>query len=256
MSRTSKRIDWDVIRHLEELRHRIFGSLLAWLCASILAYWIISRYFLKVLLYPLKGRVGELVYLTPVEPFFTLIKLSVAAGLLISLPLLLYQVWAFLRPGLHSAERKPVLGFIASFFFLFWGGCAFGYFIVLPPGLKFLLSVAPAGLRPFLSFNSYFTFLLVFILGFGLVFTLPGAALLLGRLGIISAQFLRNQRRVFIIAAFIIAAVITPPDAFTQVMLALPIIVLYEVSIILVGLAEKNRNKKETGETCRPDASR
>ncbi len=246
MNQPPKKSDWDFIQHLEELRRRIFGSLLIWLSASILAYWIISRYFLKILLYPLKSRVGELVYLTPVEPFFTLIKLALAAGLLLSLPLLLYQVWAFLRPGLHPAERKPVLGFIASFFFLFWGGCAFGYFIVLPPGLKFLLSVAPAGLHPFLSFNSYLTFLLIFILGFGLVFTLPDAVLLLGRLGVVNSQFLRRQRRIFVILAFIIAAVITPsPDAFTQSLMALPMIILYEISVFLVTLTEKRRQRWE-----------
>lgn len=242
MNQPLKRSDWDFFRHLEELRRRIFGSLLIWLSASILAYWIISRYLLEILLYPLKGKVGQLVYLTPVEPFFTLVKLALVAGLLLSLPLLLYQVWAFLRPGLHPSEYKPVLGFVASFFFLFWGGCAFGYFVVLPPGLKFLLSVAPPGLQPFLSFNSYLTFLLIFILGFGLVFTLPDAVLLLGRLGIVHSQFLRRQRKFFVILAFVIAAVITPsPDAFTQSLMALPLILLYEVSIVLVTFSEKGR---------------
>ncbi|MBU2495628.1 MAG: twin-arginine translocase subunit TatC [Candidatus Omnitrophica bacterium] len=249
MNQPPKRNDWDFIRHLEELRRRIFSSFLIWLSASILAYWVVSRYFLKILLYPLKGKVEQLVYLTPVEPFFTLIKLALAAGLLLSLPLLLYQAWSFLRPGLHPPERKPVLGFITSFFFLFYGGCAFGYFVVLPPGLKFLLSVAPPGLQPFLSFNSYLTFLLIFILGFGLVFTLPDVILLLGRLGIVRSQFLRRQRRIFIILAFVIAAVITPsPDAFTQTLMALPLVLLYEISIVLVTLSEKRRDKRTASE--------
>jgi sec-independent protein translocase protein TatC len=240
MNQEPKRNDWDFIRHLEELRRRIFFSLLIWLSASGLAYWLLSRYSLKILLYPFKGRIEHLVYLTPIEPFLALVKLALVAGLILSLPFLLYQVWTFLRPGLYTSERRPVLGFIFIFFLLFFAGCAFCYFLVMPPGLKFLLSLAPPGLEPFITFNSYLTFMLLFVLGFGLIFTLPGIIILLGRLGIVKSSFLRKQRKYFLVLAFVIGAIVTPsPDAFSMVLMAVPLIVLYEISIVLVTLFEK-----------------
>ena len=246
MNQEPKKNDWDFIQHLEELRRRIFTALLIWFSASGLAYWLLSRYSLKILLYPFKGRVEHLVYLTPIEPFLALVKLALVAGLMLSLPFLLYQVWAFLRPGLYHSERRPVLGFIFFFSFLFFAGCAFCYFVVMPPGLKFLLSLAPPGLEPFLTFNSYLTFLLLFVLGFGLIFTLPGIILLLGRLGIVKASFLRKQQKYFLVLAFVIAAIVTPsPDAFSMVLMAVPMIILYEVSVVLVALFEKRRVSKE-----------
>jgi len=215
----------------------VLWFLAAWLAASLAIYRVTVRHFDLVLLHPMRGRADFLVYLTPYEPFFALVKLALAAGFLLALPFFLYQAWAFLESGLKPAERRPLLAFMAGFLLLFLSGAAFSYFLVLPASLRFLLGVAPAGLRPYLSFNSYLTFLIIFVLGFGLIFTLPGFIVLLARFGVVSAAQLSAGRKFFWVAAFLLAAVITPtPDAFTQVLMALPLLLLYEIALFFVRL--------------------
>ncbi|MBO6304726.1 MAG: twin-arginine translocase subunit TatC [Selenomonadaceae bacterium] len=219
-----------LIKHLEELRYRIIRSLLAVFVGSAVSY-----YFIDIIMKYLTLPVGKLYYLQPSEAFFTYLKVAVAAGFLLALPVVFYHVWRFFLPALTTGERKVIAILVPISVLLFFIGLAFSFFFVLPAAVKFFMGFGGEDLQAMFSVDRYFDFVLTFVLPFGFVFELPLVITILGKMGIIGSAFLAKHQRTVIFLSFVIAAIITPtPDVFTQSMLALPMILLYEVGFLIV----------------------
>lgn len=226
------------LEHLEELRHRLIICM-----ASILVMSIIGYFFAEQLIDFLTKPVGEVYFMSPTEAFGARIKISLFAGLIVSIPIVLYQLWRFVVPGLYKHEIRLVVPvvFFGTLFFLI--GAAFCFLIVLPVGVKFLIGFGTERLKPLISVGSYLSFAAWMVLAFGVVFELPVISFFLGKAGIISARTLRRGRRYAIVGILLVAGAITPsPDVFSQVMLAGPLYFLYEVSIILVHYTGKRKS--------------
>ncbi len=220
--------------HLKEFRSRLITSLfILILCAGV------SFYFSGTLLAWLKRPLDtELIFLSPAEAFWADLKISLFVGFLCAFPVILYEVWRFVAPGLLPHERgafMPFLIFGIGFFFL---GLAFSYFLALPFALQFLIDYGrESGLTPRISVSMYIDFNLRLLLASGFIFELPLVMILLAKFGLLTPDFLAENRKYAVIGAFVIAAVITPtPDIFNQLMMAVPLLFLYEVGIIAVRL--------------------
>ncbi len=236
--------------HLEELRRRLIFSLVAFVAAAVACYFIRGRLF-AVLTLPMTSLQKDLVVLTPTEQFSALIKVCAAGGLVLSLPVLLYQFWLFTAPGLTGRERGfvlPVL-FLAPVFFLI--GAGFGFFLILPLALKFLLGILPQ-IKVTISLERYLSFVLGILLAFGAVFELPLVITGLARLNLVTARWLRRQRKFVVPVIFFVAAVLTPgPDVFSQVLLAVPLWILYELSILIAVFIQPERRKETVNDVRR-----
>ncbi len=228
-----------VTEHIEELRYRLFKSVAAIVVGFLIA-WPFKKKLLLFLERPLPENLhGKLIFLSPPEAFFTALKVSFFAGILLAMPYVLYQLWKFIEPGLYEHEKKFILPFMFFSVMFFFAGAAFAYFVILPFGLKFLLSFMGDLLTPQITIGSYISFVIQMILAFGFVFLLPVVVWLLSKLGVINYRMLEKNRKFAILIIFIIAAILTPPDVFSQVMMALPLIVLYELSIWVAKVTGK-----------------
>lgn len=233
--------------HLVELRKRLIVSVVAVIIGFAASYTYSDELF-RILARPLPANT-PFVFTRLIEPFFTYMKVSLLSGIILSSPVLIYQIWAFIAPGLHENERKWVWPIVISSVILFIGGILFCYFIVLPVGFPFFLSFATDTLHPMLSMDEYFSFITKFLLAFGIVFEIPLFILFLSLLGVVNAKMLSAYRKYAILAIFIVAAILTPtPDAFSQILMAGPMMLLYEVGIIVARVF----GKKATGETVEP----
>ena len=231
--------EFTVTEHLEELRRRIIISL-AVIIAVTLASFPASSTILKILKYPSAGFIERLVYFAPEEAFLLYMRVSFVAGLIISFPVIMFQLWAFLSPAIEERIKKHALLFVAFSTIVFILGCAFAYFILLPTALKFLLSMGKGELEPVISATRYISFVTGFMLACGLVFEMPVLSFFLTKIKLISARMLRRQFKYAAVIIVIAAAVITPTaDAFNMILLALPMIVLYEASIWVSFFAGK-----------------
>jgi len=232
--------------HLEELRGRLIKSFIAVGVGFFISFW-----FQKELFEILKRPIADTEFITTAiqEGFFTYLKVALLAGLMLSAPFILYQFWVFVAPGLYNKERRLMLPivFLSSFFFV--GGALFGYFIVFPLGFKFLLSVTPSTIIPRLSMKEYLSFSSKLLLAFGLVFELPLLLTFLAKLGIVSVEFLKKNRKYAILLFFVGSAILTPPDVVTQVMMALPLMVLYEISILGAKVFGKKKPEEAVTDT-------
>jgi len=221
-----------LVEHLEELKVRILKSAVFIIVASCLAYSSVPA-----ILQHLAKPVGRLVFIAPQEALITNIHIAFFGGLFLSSPFTLYQIWQFISVGLSKNERKYILIFAPVSFALFVIGAIFGYFVIVPIGIKFLLGFASDVLMPMISVSKYISFVGLLTLAFGVVFQLPLASLFLTKIGIVTPQFLSRKRRHAIVFMFIAAAIITPPDVVTQCLMAVPLLALYEIGIILSRLA-------------------
>jgi sec-independent protein translocase protein TatC len=220
------------MEHLGELRVRIVRSLMALLVGLGIALPF-SQKIVDYLARPVKAAGHNLVFLALTEAFWVQMKVALIVGLFVSAPAILWQIWAFCAPGLHTHEKKYAGPVVLVGSVLFIGGGAFSLKIVTPYAINFLLSYSRPGLQPMISIGSYVDFLLKFTLAFGLVFELPLAITLLARMGVVTPAMLAKNRKYAILGAFIAAAILTPtPDAFNQTLMAGPLIILYEVGII------------------------
>src|SRR3989442_14580040 len=220
------------MEHLGELRTRIVRSLLALLVGTGVAL-AFSQKMVDYLARPIAEAGHNLVFLALTEAFWVQMKVAMIAGLFIASPAVLWQVWAFISPGLYAKEKKYAAPFVVIGSLLFVLGGVFSRKVVTPYATQFLLSYARPGLQPMISIGSYIDFLLKFTLAFGLVFELPLAITLLARLGVVSAKTLAKNRKYAVLGAFIAGAVLTPtPDWFNQTLMAGPLILLYEVGIL------------------------
>lgn len=221
--------------HLEELRKRLIISIIAVVVGFILAYSFKSRLF-DLLMGPLKPLLEEggdsMIFTSLPEAFFTYLKVSLLAGIMVATPVLFYQFWMFIAPGLYTNERRLLLPIVTLSSFFFLGGALFGYFVVFPFGFKFFLSFSTDTIRPMLSMKDYLSLSAKLLLAFGLVFELPLVLTALAKLGIVTVPFLKKNRKYALVLFFIGAAILTPPDVVSQVMMALPLMLLYEISII------------------------
>ncbi|MFZ2039943.1 MAG: twin-arginine translocase subunit TatC, partial [Desulfobacterales bacterium] len=220
--------------HLEELRKRLIVCFIAVGIGFVGAYGFKEKLF-QVLTAPLIRvmKSGDtLIFTNLPEAFFTYLKVSFLAGLMLAAPVILYQFWMFVAPGLYKRERRVLLPivFLSTLFFL--GGALFGYFFVFPWGFKFFLGFATEHIRPLPSMREYLSLSAKLLLAFGIVFEMPLVLMAMARLGIVSVDFLKKNRKYAILLFFIVGAILTPPDVVTQIMMALPLMVLYEFSII------------------------
>jgi sec-independent protein translocase protein TatC len=237
-----------VTEHIEELRQRLFRSVIAVFVGFLIA-WPFKKQLLLWLERPLpKNLQGKLIFLSPPEAFFTALKVSFFAGILIALPYVLYQVWKFIEPGLYEHEKRFILPFLFFSVFFFFLGASFAYFVILPFGLRFLLGFMGDLLTPQITIGSYVSFVIQMILAFGFVFLLPVIVWLLSKLGIINYKMLEKNRKYAILIIFVVAAVLTPPDVFSQIMMALPLLVLYEFSIWVSKFAGRNAQERKEEE--------
>uniref|UniRef100_A0A7C4TDV5 Sec-independent protein translocase protein TatC n=1 Tax=candidate division WOR-3 bacterium TaxID=2052148 RepID=A0A7C4TDV5_UNCW3 len=226
------------IDHLEELRRRLLSSLLFVALASILSF-LFSRRILEFIIN--WTNIGTAYYFSPVEAFSVRIKLAIFLGVFISFPFILYQTWAFIGPGLTKREKRISLPFFFSGIILFLIGSCFAYFILIPFGLKFLLSFGTESLKPIMNINKILEFIFWCILGCGFLFQLPLIIFFLLRLGIIRVQTLTKHRAEFIVGILIISAIITPTgDMFTLLLISIPLILLIELSILFAKITSRN----------------
>jgi sec-independent protein translocase protein TatC len=227
--------------HLQELRKRLILSFIA-VGAGFLLCYTFSQFLFDILAAPLLKVMpsgGSLIFTSVAEAFFTYMKVAFIAGLILASPFVLYQIWAFVAPGLYQKEKKYVVPFVLGGSLFFALGVLFGYFIAIPVGFKFLLGYATDFIKPMPSMKEYLSFSIKFLLAFGLVFEFPVVLVLLSRIGVTDAKTLARQRKYAILLIFIFAAVMTPPDIISQVLMALPLMGLYELSIILSKLFGK-----------------
>jgi sec-independent protein translocase protein TatC len=240
-----------LIEHLIELRTRLIRAMLAILAAFLVCFYFANDIF-NILIIPYEHAAGanqqvRLIYTAPQEYFFTQMKLALFGALFIAFPVIANQIYKFVAPGLYRNERKAFLPFLVATPILFALGAMLVYFLVMPLAFKFFLSMQQQGgpgkasieLLP--KVNEYLSLIMTLIFAFGLVFQLPVILTLLARAGMITVETLTSKRKWAIVIAFIVAAVLTPPDPISQISLAIPTIILYELSIFSVRLVERSR---------------
>jgi sec-independent protein translocase protein TatC len=247
-----------LVEHLTELRKRIMVALVFLVIAFVIVFNYSEELF-GLLTFPLKFELKinlsaphiqairkasspPLVFLKPAEAFWMNLKVSFVGALVVSLPAIFYQLWRFVSPGLLAKERKYVIPFVVSATGLFLVGALFCFVIVLPFAMTFLLGYKTAHLTAMLSVGDYIDFCLKFILAFGLIFELPLAIVFLARFGLVSPSTLAKNRKFAVLFAFVLGAVLTPtPDAFNQTLMAVPIIILYEIGILIARILYRKR---------------
>lgn len=224
----------DIIHYLEKLRSCLIKSVVAVGVGFVGSYFFKERIF-DLLVKPLTDLMcsgSSLIYTNLPEAFFTYLKAALLSGLMVASPVILYQFWTLVAPSLHHRERHllvPIV-FLSSLFSV--GGALFGYFVVFPYGFAFFMSFATPTIRPLLSMKDYLEFAAKLLLAFGLIFELPLFITFLARIGIVDAVFLKRHRKYAILLFFVVAAILTPPDVITQLFMALPLVLLYELSIL------------------------
>jgi sec-independent protein translocase protein TatC len=259
-----------LIEHLIELRRRLIWSIAGFFIAFLACFFLAKRLF-NLLVIPFKWATQwagldpskvELIYTAPQEFFFTQVKLAAFGGMVIAFPLIATQIYKFIAPGLYKNERNAFLPFLIASPILFLMGAALVYFFFTPMVMWFFLSMQQVGgggdvqisLLPKVS--EYLSLIMTLIFSFGLVFQLPVVTSLMTRVGLLSSQALKDKRKWAIVIAFVVAAVLTPPDPMSQIGLALPTIILYEVSIWSAKLIERSREQATEAETeDKPDES-
>ncbi len=234
--------------HLEELRWRVVKCLLA-ISVGFVASYAFSEKIFNFLASPLievmpKG--SHLIYTSLPEAFFTYMKVSFFVGLLASAPVIFYQLWKFIMPGLYERERRYVVPFVIVATLFFAMGVSFGFFVVFPVGFKFFLGYSNESIMAFPSMREYLGFAMKFLLAFGVTFELPVVMFFLAKTGIVNAKVLRKNRKYAVLIVAIVAAVLTPgPDVLSQLLLGVPILILYEISIWVTYLVRKKKDAPE-----------
>jgi len=240
------------LSHLEELRKRLITCAIAVGVGFICCYAFSEKLF-YFLIKPLKAQMPEgdrLIFTNLPEMFITHLKIAFIVGILLMSPFIFYQLWMFIAPGLYQQEKRYVVPFVAFSTILFLGGAFFGYFIVFPFGFKFFLGFADDYVQALPSVKQYFSFAIKLLFAFGLVFELPVVMYFLTKIGVVTPDFLKKNRKYAILLIFVVAAILTPPDVISQVMMAAPLIILYEISIIIarVAVRKKPANEQATQE--------
>lgn len=231
--------------HLEELRWRILWSVLALLACVVVAFLLVWKGdVIGLLQRPIQPWLagGRLVYTHPGDPFRIVLSAAFGLGAALALPVIGYQVWAFVAPALYPKEKRVVIPLLLFAVLLFGAGASMAYFVVLPLAIKFLMEFQSASLQPMITAADYFSFVINMVLGFGIAFQLPIVVLLLGLLGIVNARTLGEYRRHAFVACVLLSAILTPGDLiWTTALMAAPLYLLYELSVWLVWMIERRR---------------
>jgi sec-independent protein translocase protein TatC len=243
-----------LVEHLDELRRRLFLSIVALAIGMVVAA-VFNNLVFSLLLWPLKQVHGlpangyQITTFSPAEPFLVSFKVWIVVGILLASPFLIWQLWAYVGPAFTSTEKKWFYPIVAATTALFLGGAVFGYLVVLPKGLQFLLGFGGGHFNVQQRASDYFTFVSLFVLAFGAVFELPVILVLLAKVGVIDDVFLRKHRRWAILINAIVAAVITPSqDAFSMLAMFIPLVVLYEISIPIARRVKPKREPEQRKE--------
>lgn len=232
-----------VTEHLAELRRVIIICLVAVSFTSILVYFGFREQLLALITRPMEEMNLPIVYVSIQEGFFTQIKLCGLAGFLLALPVVMWQIWSFVAPALHTHERKYIYRLTILSVILFLGGVVFAYLTIFRFAIKFLVLIAGEQLTPMISVAQYISFMVAFLVPFGIVFELPIISYFLTKLSIISPELLARNRRYAVVACFVLAAILTPgPDPISQLLMAGPMVLLYEISI-WVSFVVRRRQK-------------
>ncbi len=238
--------------HLGELRDRLVRSFIAVGIGFACAYFFKEKLF-EILIAPLVTAMGEsgnarMIFTGLPEAFFTYLKVSFLAGIMAASPVLFYEFWMFISPGLYRTEKKYLMPIVILSVFFFLLGSSFGYFIVFPYGFAFFLGFATDTIQAMPSMKEYLGFASKMLLAFGLVFELPLVLTFMARMGLVTVDFLKKNRKYALLIFFVGAALITPPDVVTQIMMALPLMVLYEISIIGAKVFGKKAKVEDDGD--------
>ena len=239
-----------LLDHLSELRVRLVRSLIALTVGFFACYGFAEELF-NYLMIPLTRALpsgAKLIYTALPEAFFVYMQVALVAGAFLASPYLFYQIWMFIAPGLYDDEKRHVIPIAGASALFFVAGAAFCYFQVFPYAFEFFVGFATDTIAPMPKLDEYLGFTLKMLLAFGLIFEMPLFAFFLARLGLVTAQWMRKTRKYAILAIFIVAAILTPPDVFSQLMMAAPMLVLYEISIIVAAVFGKKKPGTEDGD--------
>jgi sec-independent protein translocase protein TatC len=237
------------VSHLIELRDRLIRAVIAvGVAFAVLAYFPGPSGLYDLLAAPLVAHLPKgatLIATNVISPILVPLKITLLAAFMLALPVVLYQVWAFVAPGLYSHEKRLVMPLVVSSTVLFVAGVAFCYFLVIPGMSKFIQAFAPTSITAAPDIEQYFGFVLTLFMVFGIAFEVPIAVIVLARMGIVSIKQLRDARGYFAVGAFVVSAVVTPPDVISMLALAIPMCILYEVGILAAVLTIKHTKAPE-----------
>lgn len=248
MARTRPEVEAEqgLFSHLIELRSRLLKAVVTILVVLVVLVPFANELYTE-LAAPLVARlpVGAHLIATQVtSPFITPLKLALYTAFFVSMPMVLYQLWAFISPGLYQSEKRLARPLLLAAMLLFYLGCAFAYFLVLPAAFRFLTAVVPAGVEMMTDINHYLNFVVLMFFGFGLCFEVPVVVVVLAAMRIVDIHKLRSWRRYAIVGAFAISAVVTPPDITSMVLLAVPMCLLYELGLVAVRVLIRPRGEE------------
>ncbi|GAB6086596.1 twin-arginine translocase subunit TatC [Alkaliphilus crotonatoxidans] len=227
-----------LIQHLEELRKRVIIIAIVMIAGAVISYQFIDT-IIEIVTKPASQL--DFIYLSPPELFVAYIKISLVVGVVLTLPITLFQIWLFVKPGLTKKERANLLFalFMAIIFFLL--GILFAYYVIIPLTIQFFVKVSTQQIAPLFSFENYIGFISSLLLAFGLTFEMPLIILLLTHLNLITPAALKKYRKMIILVIFVVSAVLTPPDIISQCLMAAPMILLFELSLILSSIIYRKK---------------
>ena len=236
--------------HLDELRKRIIICVVAVAVGFFGSYFFAEQIF-DILIKPLQAELppdSMFIFTGLPEAFFVYLKLSLFGGILLASPVLLWEIWCFVAPGLYDQEKKYVYPFVIFSTLLFATGVSFGYFVVFPIAFKFFMGYSSEIIKPLPSIKEYLNFSCKLLFAFGAVFELPLFVLFLAKIGLVNEKMLRSKRKFAILGIFAVAAILTPPDIVSQILMAIPLLVLYEISILVAKYFGKKEEEEEEEE--------
>jgi sec-independent protein translocase protein TatC len=237
-------VPMSVVGHLDELRSRLIVTLVTVLVITIISFFVAGE-LLDIITRPFYNTGNRLNIFNLTEGFMLNLKSSLIAGVLAGLPVIVFELWKYIVPAIETKNRRFIGFSVAWALALFYAGILFTYFVMMPVTVHMLLRFTPPDMTITVGADKYFSFVIIFSLSAAAIFELPAVILILTRIGIVTPEFLISKRKYAIISIWVLAAVITPPDALTQIMLAIPLMLLYEISIIISKIVLKRRKKKE-----------
>ncbi len=236
------------ISHLIELRNRLLRIVVGFIVVFIALFPFANEIY-ALLAAPLLSKLpagGQMIATAVTTPFFVPMKVAMMTAFLLSLPHTLYQIWSFVAPGLYAHEKRFMIPIILASSFLFLSGMAFAYFLVFPVIFGFIVGTAPVGVAVMTDIGNYLDFIITLFFAFGLAFEVPIAVVMAARFGWVSIHALKEARGYVVVGAFVIAAVVTPPDVISQFMLAMPMWLLYELGIVVARFTTKEKESEPT----------